>query len=185
MNVIFESTDAMGKDTQIAFVEKEFEKRGKAVHIIHYSNIKLDTNEDIKKASELRYREMFNILNRSDDLNIFVLNRAHLGEAIYSPIYRNYSGDFVFDFEKDFVSKDHQPTKLIVFTDDAEKCLERDKKRNDGKSFSLDLEKRKQEIEAFERAYNMSVLDKKLIHLNGRTPEEIWEQDVKPFIFGD
>jgi len=27
-------------------------------------------------------------------------------------------------------------------------------------------------------------LNKKLIHLKGRSPEEIWEQDVKPFIFG-
>lgn len=185
MNIIIEATDAMGKDTQIAFIENEFERRGKVVHIIHYSNIKLDTNEDIKKASQLRYREMFNILNRSDDLNIFILNRAHLGETVYSPIYRNYSGDFVFDYEKQFMKAAHQPTKLIVFTDDPMRCLERDKKRNDGKSFSLELEKRTKEIKAFERAYDMSVLDKKLIHLNGRTPEEIWEQDVKPFIFGD
>ena len=30
----------------------------------------------------------------------------------------------------------------------------------------------------------MSCLDKKLIHLNGRTPEQIWKEDVYPFIFG-
>lgn len=185
MNVLIEGCDCLGKDTQINFIEKEFEKRNQVVHIIHYSNIKLDTNEAIKKASELRYREMFNLLNSVKYPNNLVLNRSHIGESTYSPIYRSYSGDFVFDFEKDFVNKDHQPTKLIVFTDDAEKCLERDKKRNDGKSFSLELEKRKQEIKAFERAYEMSVLDKKLIHLKGRTPEEIWEQDVKPFIFED
>ena len=53
--------------------------------------------------------------------------------------------------------------------------IERDKKRGDGLSFSLDVDKKRQEIEAFERAYNMSCLDKKLIHLNGRTPEEIWD----------
>jgi hypothetical protein len=71
-----------------------------------------------------------------------------------------------------------------VFTDTPEAVIERDKKRGDGLSFSLDIEKKREEIAAFERAYNMSSLDKKLIHLNGRTPEQIWEEDVYPFIFG-
>ena len=88
------------------------------------------------------------------------------------------------DFEKDYVKREHPETKLIVFTDTPEAVIERDKKRGDGLSFSLDIDKKKQELEAFERAYNMSCLDKKLIHLNGRTPEQIWKEDVYPFIFG-
>ena len=36
MNIIIEGADALGKDTQISFIEKEFEKRSKAVHIVHY-----------------------------------------------------------------------------------------------------------------------------------------------------
>lgn len=184
MNIIIEGTDALGKDTQISFIEKEFEKRGKAVHIIHYSNIKLDTNEDIKIASQIRYREMFNLISDVPENNVLILNRSHIGEAVYSPIYRKYNGDYVFHFEKEFVDRDASNTKLIVFTDTPEAVIERDKKRGDGLSFSLDLDKKKQELEAFERAYEMSSLNKKLIHLNGRSPEEIWEQDVKPFIFG-
>ena len=184
MNVIIEGADAMGKSTQIANIEKEFEKRNKAVHIVHYSNIKLDTNEDIKLASQIRYREMFRLMSVLPNENVLIFDRAHLGETVYSPIYRKYSGDFVFDYEKDYVNHNNPVTKLIVFTDTPEAVIERDKKRGDGLSFSLDIEKKREEIAAFERAYEMSSLDKKLIHLNGRTPEQIWEEDVWPFIFG-
>lgn len=184
MNIVIEGCDAMGKGTQIAFIEKEFEKLAAAVHIIHYSNIKLDTNDAIKVASQIRYREMFKLMSVIPDNNVLIFDRAHLGETVYSPIYRNYSGDFVFDFEKDYVKREHPETKLIVFTDTPEAVIERDKKRGDGLSFSLDIDKKKQELEAFERAYVMSCLDKKLIYLNGRTPEQIWKEDVYPFIFG-
>ena len=94
--------------------------------------------------------------------NVLIFNRAHLGETVYSPMYRNYNGDFVFDFEKDYVRREPPETKLIVFTDTPEAVIERDKKRGDGLSFSLDIDKKKQELEAFERAYNMSCLDKNL-----------------------
>ena len=184
MNIIVCGADALGKSTQIALIEKEWEKRNKAVHIIHYSNIKLDTNDAIKVASQIRYREMFKLMSVVPENNVLIFDRAHLGETVYSPIYRNYSGDFVFDFEKDYVKCEHPETKLIVFTDTPEAVIERDKKRGDGLSFSLDIDKKKQELEAFERAYTMSVLDKKLIYLNGRTPEQIWKEDVYPFIFG-
>ena len=185
MIILIEGVDCLGKDTQISFIEKEFEKRNKAVHIIHYSNIKLDTNEAIKVASQIRYREMFRLMSVVPLNNVLILNRSHIGEAVYSPMYRNYNGDFVFDFEKDYVNHNNPVTKLIVFTDTAEAVIARDKARGDGLSFSLELDKKKQELAAFERAYNLSSLNKKLIHLNGRTAEEIWEQEVYPFIFKD
>ena len=185
MNIIIEGCDAMGKGTQIANIEKEFENRNKAVHIIHYSNIKLDSNEKIKLASQIRYREMFRLMGNCPKENVLIFDRAHLGETVYSPMYRNYSGDFVFDYEKDYANHNNPVTKMIVFTDNAEKVIERDKARGDGLSFSLDIDKKKQELAAFERAYDMSCLDKKLIKLNGRNAEEIWEQEVKPFIFGE
>lgn len=183
MNILIEAPDACGKDIQIAFIEAEFARRNKVSHVFHYSNIKLADNKEIEKASKLRYREMFNILNMSSEFNNFIMNRSHLGEVVYSPLYRNYSGDYVFDYEKDFLSKEHQPTKLILFLDDAEKIIERDKKRGDNKSFSLDLDKKNQEIESFKRAYEKSSLDKKIIYLRGRSPEEIFTQEIYSFLF--
>ena len=49
MNIVIEGCDAMGKGTQIALIEKEFEKLAAAVHIIHYSNIKLEKLEGALK----------------------------------------------------------------------------------------------------------------------------------------
>lgn len=185
MNIIFESTDAMGKDTQIQLLEKELEQRGKAVHILHYSNIKLNNNSQIEVASKIRYREMFNIMKNINDPNIVIFNRAHLGETVYSPLYRGYNGDYVFEYEKEYILKQHPQTYLIVFTDDVDKVIARDLARNDGKSFSLDRDMKEKEIKAFERAYKMSSLYKKLVNLNGRKPEQIFEEDIKPFIFGE
>lgn len=186
MIVLIEGPDACGKDTQAQFIENEFERRHISVHSFHYSNIKYtNSNEEIKIASMQRYRDMFNIFSSIRNENLAIIsNRSHIGETVYSPIYRKYNGDFVFDFEKDYVRREHPETKLIVFTDTPEAVIERDKKRGDGLSFSLDIDKKKQELEAFERAYNVSCLDKKLIYLNGRTPEQIWKDDVYPFIFG-
>ena len=127
---------------------------------------------------------MFKLMSSVPENNVLIFNRAHLGETVYSPMYRNYNGDFVFDFEKDYVRREHPETKLIVFTDTPEAVIERDKKRGDGLSFSLDIDKKIQELEAFESAYNMSCLDKKLVHVSGRTPEQIGKGDVYPFIFG-
>lgn len=185
MNIIFESTDAMGKDTQIALLERELEKRGKAVHILHYSNIRLDSNSQIETASKIRYREMFNVMKNITDPNVFIFNRAHLGETVYSPLYRNYNGDYVFDYEKEYLNQQHPKTFLIVFTDDVDNVIARDIARNDGKSFTLDKDKKQKEIELFEQAYEKSSLCKKLVKLNNRTPEQIFNEDIKPFIFGE
>lgn len=178
--------DAMGKSTQIQLIENELERRHKAVHIVHYSNIKFTKdNKEIENASALRYREMFNLMKKTDDTNVIIFDRAHLGETVYSPLYRGYTGDFVFQFEKDFIEGEHPETKLILFTDTVENVIARDKARGDGLSFTLDPEKKADELKAFDMAFENSWLDKKRISLNGRTPEEIYEQDVFPFIFGD
>lgn len=124
-------------------------------------------------------------MKKTDDTNVIIFDRAHLGETVYSPLYRGYTGDFVFQFEKDFIEGEHPETKLILFTDTVENVIARDKARGDGLSFTLDPEKKADELKAFDMAFENSWLDKKRISLNGRTPEEIYEQDVFPFIFGD
>lgn len=185
MNIILDGVDCVGKDTQIRFIEEEFESRDKVVHLLHYSNIKMNSKEKILKASKLRYREMFKLFNKSDDLNIFIFNRAYLSEYVYSPIYRNYDGSYVFDYEKDFISKKYEPTKLIILMDEAEKIIKRDIRRGDGKTFSLDIDKKNKELNAFKEAYDKSLLDKKLVYLNGKTPIQLFNEDIKPFIFED
>lgn len=188
MTVIVEGVDALGKSTQIQKIKDEFEKRGVSVHILHYSNIKAfgNDNKKIKEASYKQYRDMLKLANyaASEDSMALILDRSHIGESVYSPLYRNYNGDFVFEEEKTFLWQDNlKRIKLILFTDDVEEIIKRDKKRNDGQSFSLDPEMKKKELELFDKAFEKSILNKKRIELKGRDAEQIWNEEVKTFIF--
>lgn len=184
MTVIAEGIDNVGKGTQIQKIKEEFEKQGISVHILHYSNIKAfgNDNKKIKEASYKQYRDMLKLANyaASEDSMVLVLDRSHIGEAVYSPLYRNYNGDFVFEEEKTFIWQDNlKRIKLILFTDDAENAI----KRDDGLSFSTDLDTKKKEIELFDKAFEKSILNKKRIELKGRDAEQIWNEEVKTFIF--
>jgi len=188
MTIAIEGVDALGKSTQIQKIKEEFEKRGISVHILHYSNIKAfgNDNQKIREASYKQYRDMLKLANyaASEDSMVLILDRSHIGEAVYSPLYRDYNGDFVFEEEKTFIWQDNlKRIKLILFTDDAEAIIKRDKERNDGQSFSLDPEMKKKELDLFDKAFEKSILNKKRIELKGRDAEQIWNEEVKPFIF--
>ena len=188
MTIIIEGVDALGKSTQIQKIKEEFEKRGISVHILHYSNIKAFGNDSkkIREASYKQYRDMLKLANyaASEDSMALILDRSHIGEAVYSPLYRNYNGDFVFEEEKTFLWQDNlKRIKLILFTDEVEAIIKRDKERNDGQSFSLDPEMKKKELELFDKAFEKSILNKKRIELKGRDAEQIWNEEVKTFIF--
>lgn len=188
MVTIICGTDALGKDTQIQKIKDESERRGISAHILHYSNIKVfrNDNKKIREASYKQFRDMFKLINfaASEDSMNLILNRAHLGECVYSPLYRNYNGDFVFEEEKTFIWQDNlKRIKLILFTDEVEEIIKRDKERNDGQSFSLDPEMKKKELELFDKAFEKSILNKKRIELKGRDAEQIWNEEVKTFIF--
>lgn len=188
MTVIAEGVDALGKSTQIQKIKDEFEKRGVSVHILHYSNIKAfgNDNKKIREASYKQYRDMLKLANyaASEDSMALILDRSHVGEAVYSPLYRNYNGDFVFEEEKTFLWQDNlKRIKLILFTDEVEAIIKRDKERNDGLSFSLDPEMKKKELDLFDKAFEKSILNKKRIELKGRDAEQIWNEEVKTFIF--
>lgn len=187
MNVIIEGVDALGKSTQIQCIKNEFEKRGKIVYTIHCSNFKFsDNKKEIELYSKKYYEDLLKLmagpLSNSDHVLIF--DRSHIGEYVYSLIYRSYNGSYVFDYEKRFLSAPHPKTQLILFSDDPQRIIERDIKRNDGKSFSLDLRKKTEEVKRFEKAFEKSRLDKKLVYLNSRDAETIWKDEVYPFIFG-
>jgi hypothetical protein len=180
MIIIVEGPDNVGKGTQIENIKKWIGETGESVHVLHYSNIKVDKDR-ILEVSKMHYRHMFEIVDvgRSYGMN-FILDRAHLGEAVYSPIYRGYNGDYVFNLEKDYCiaqtvdgpEKTHlwKNTKLILYTDDPENLIDRE----DGKSFSIDLHNKESELKAFEVAFNKSILDKIMINISGRDKENVW-----------
>ena len=189
MNIICEGTDALGKGTQIQLIKNEFERRGQAVMVAHYSNLKFSKDsKEIEQMSKTTYAAMFNIMSVVGQVPFcnLIFDRAHIGEVVYSPMYRGYSGNYVYGLEKEYL-KDYssKDTKLILFSDTAENVIARDKARGDGLSFTLDLNKKRDELKRFEDAVSKSKLNHKIIMLNGRTPEEIFEQDVKPYIWSE
>lgn len=171
MVIIFDSVDAVGKDTQINELTKKFHKIGKVVHTLHYSNIKAFDEDyiSVRDFSVSQYNSIFNFIKdyAAPSKDIFFLNRCHLSEYVYSPIYRNYDGFYVFASER--ILKDNKNIILFSFTGDPKIIIERDKNRGDGNSFSLDLEKKKQELKKFNEAFDLSkIYFKKMVSIDGK-----------------
>jgi hypothetical protein len=99
---------------------------------------------------------MFDIVEENEYVN-FILDRCHIGEVVYAPIYRNYDGNYVFGLEEEFDLSDYY---LITFVDDPMKIAIRE----DSASLSNgELEIIKQEIEAFKDATLRSFIPNKIL----------------------
>lgn len=168
--IIIEGTDNTGKDTQQNLI---IEKVNNLVfQKLHYSS--LPFKDDKKKHvsySQKMYDDMFKLMIASKDKDInLIFNRSHLGESVYSPLYREYSGDYVFDIEKRYVKQLRKELYLITLTNDPHTIL----KRDDGLSFYSNEEEIKAEVDGFNRAHRLSKIKNKLkIHLGTMSAEEV------------
>ena len=100
------------------------------------------------------------LAHQKDDTDInIIFNRSHLGETIYSPLYRGYSGDYVFNIEKKYANSiKRRILYLITLVNDPHTIL----KRDDGKSFYGNEEEIKAEVDGFKRAHRLSKIKNKL-----------------------
>jgi thymidylate kinase len=157
--IIIEGTDNTGKSTQAEYLIKNLSHM--IFHKVHYSS--LPFKEDKKKNQEysLRmYNDMFRMMTELKDSNINVIfDRSHLGESVYSPLYRGYSGDYVFNLEKEYAEKLKNNLYLITLVNDPNIIMSRD----DGKSFYENEEGIKAEVDGFQRAHRMSHIKNKLL----------------------
>lgn len=155
MIYIFEGMDNCLKDTLIQLLRSYLPPQ---TQILKFSNPpkNIDKPEEWQKA---HFKDMFDLieLSLSNSSRSMILNRAHLGEYVYSPIYRDYEGDWIFNLEESFLnaSNDHiNKVKLIVLYDSNNFQLYT---REDGKSLSnsvykkMDLE-RDRFIKAFDKS---------------------------------
>jgi hypothetical protein len=126
---LIEGLDRLGKDTLINGIQH---KRG-FHHVLHFSKpVHLDCYQACPTGMSARemdasswheyqersFRNMFELLEgRHTKL---IMNRAHLGECVYAPLYRGYSGDYVFKLERDYRADVMENTRLILLVEDFE-----------------------------------------------------------------
>lgn len=179
MVIILEGPDNTGKGTQIKKLQPLL--TDKPLHVMHYMAIKGLGMDEIKDYSREMYTQMFAITRMWYDKTNFLLDRAHIGETVYSPMYRNYNGDYVFDIEQKFASQDPDfwnQVILITFIDKPENLISRD----DGLSFTVQKDKKQNEIDAFIRGTEMSNIKHKLVlNIDGKDEDTVFDE-TKTFL---
>ena len=183
MVFIFEGQDRTGKSTQIDFL-KGFLSYKKFL-VLHFSQVKslLNNIELYEDYSKSLYKEGFKFLKRNYISFDLILDRFHLGESVYSPIYRKYSGDYVFDLEKKYLNEDMQNfIYLLVFIDSKEDNLI---KREDGLSIVDENGNRflYKEKNLFIESYEKSLIKNKiLIDISKYDNEKLISEQIVNFI---
>jgi len=168
--IICEGPDNVGKDTQINLIMKHYSNL--SFQKLHYSALPFKGLEQIIKYSNRLYSDMFRMMSFLKKKNInLIFNRSHLGETVYAPLYRGYSGDYVFAIEDKYVESLRENLYLITFVNDPNIILSRD----DGKSFYENSEGVAAEVDGFLRAHRKSKIKNKLqINIGNMQPDEIF-----------
>lgn len=81
-----------------------------------------------------------------------IMDRAHLGEMVYAPLYRKYNGDYVLSLEEEYHVNTCYHAKLILLTEDFSKSKHF---QDDGQSLGPESARAKEQelfINAFERS---------------------------------
>lgn len=165
MIIIVEGPERVGKTTLIRALRENFVAHRPDKPTLVIGSAAIDRERPLQSfhASYRYYDEVIALLlSRSDEFH-FLLDRFHLGEYVYAYKYRNYSGDYVFNLERNWVEaipeEVFKDTKLIVLSNNYRALM----MREDGKSLTNTLDAKVEEIEAFHRGYHRSKLHKFLL----------------------
>lgn len=158
--ILVEGPDNVGKSTLIRNIKNHFNDM--TLHNLHYGNVHQPDKESVIEYSKKTFHEMFKMMKFQmiTEKSGIICDRSHLGEMIYGPIYRDYTGEFVLDIEKEHSINRSLWDSLFLITlyDTPENLIARD----DGLSFSTDLSKKQTEISNFLNAHNKSLIKNKL-----------------------
>lgn len=158
---ILEGLDRLGKSSLTQSIQDKYGYY-QVIHFGKPQNLKFYNDQSIAKIPSEKsaylyqrasFENMFKLL-RSNAKIIF--DRAHLGEAVYSPIYRGYSGDYIYDIERDNGMDNRWDAKLILLIEDFSVSKHF---VDDGLSF--DVNKRAQEQDLFLEAFEKSCFGNK------------------------
>jgi thymidylate kinase len=180
--IIVEGLDRTGKDTQITLLENYFKSKNETFLQLHFGKPMPLEKEEMIFTSKNMFKNTFEFMLKSLKLQQnFILNRFHIGEAVYAPLYRNYSGNYVFSIEKKYCKKfieEWNNVYLITFTDTPEHFIERE----DGNSFSKNKGMKKKEIKRFvDSTQKSNIKNKIIINIDGKSIEQV-QKEVFTFL---
>ena len=188
--LIIEGPDRCGKNTLI----KNLTSQAENFVVRHFGSVKGETDMEkrnfqfqfFKKEFELAsLRSRFEMPDKERyPRDIWIWNRAHLGEFVYGKMYRDTNPEeWVMKMESMFAMDIDPSVHLLLLTADPEFLC----KRDDGLSFTAEVDKKAKEIESFKQAFNLSkIMNKKILNVsNGENylDAAIILDEVNKFLF--
>lgn len=177
--ILIDGIDRLGKSTLIENILKDFgyylvTHYDKPKYLPYYGLKYEEKNIALREYQFDTNRSMFEMIKNSTTPQIF--DRTHLGELVYAPMYRGYSGEYVFEFEKDLLDTKPYTTKddvklILLTTSNFNLCVD------DGLSFNFENKEKEQQL--FIDAFNKSLLPNKTMvdvhdgEGNFKRPEDI------------
>lgn len=162
-----EGLDRLGKST---LIEGILNKLGH-YEVIHFSKPKIleayahsapvrGVPEGKEQAFHYQSQSFRNSMLLAKSGARIIFDRWHIGEAVYSPMYRGYNGDYVFDYELNHGIQHNSNIRLILLVEDFATARHF---VDDGESLGP-IEKREQEQKLFFDAMCKSnIMDKRII----------------------
>ncbi len=184
MRFVVEGIDRVGKDSIIHAIQK---RRGHHLTLHFGKPILPEGSEKDPQAArsyqEASFRNLMQLLAFSPELPV-ICNRSHLGELVYAPRYRGYSGDYVLELEEEFKLRESSNLYLILLTEDFSVSRHFE---DDGQSLGPNSA-RAFEQDDFREAFDRSqILKKRLVCVTDaetgrfRPLREIIDDVLKPF----
>lgn len=175
MNIVIEGLDRLGKTTLAANLEN---KLGCFTHI-HFGKPPIlekyvETVGALKAKEEYQRNSFALMFQFLSGPGRFMLDRGHLGEAVYAKRYRNYDGSYVFDYETVSNGDALTNTLLVLLVNNDPKLEEL--LVDDGESF--DWTKRKEEQDDFIKAFERSRIVNKIIVYVSNGNGQFLDQDI-------
>lgn len=189
--LIIEGPDRCGKNTLIS----KFVNQAENSIVRHWGSAKGSNNSEMRNNQHDFFKKEFDLASRRNDFDmgdlvrypndIYIWNRAHLGEFVYGKIYRNtHPYDWVFQMERNFGFDIDASVYLVLLTADTEFLLSKEdgKSLSKGRGDTIDVELRK-----FRSAFNSSGITNKLeLKVNNGDnymPEDSIFNKVNNFVF--
>lgn len=172
-HIIIEGGDRLGKDTLIKNLCEYYDYNNITLRHFDKPPKNMSPKESLEFQFGVFYKEMFFVNYIREDISsdnlgyheeIVIWNRSHLGEYVYSQMFRGIAkkdvGTKIIKFEERNLLDD---TYLVTLTATPKFFLSKE----DGNSFSQNLNDKTKELQLFKEIHSLSLIpNKKIIKVN-------------------